>query len=161
VATTLGIADLLQDGPRSSDDLATVTSTHPRTLYRLLRELRGRPPHPRATVIDSWTLQSSPESGARAGFDGAKKRTGSKVHLAVDTLGHLLALTVTPAIEVRNMRASVPPCGAYEVSGMGNILGAPILFVLDNGGMRSRGGGGCLPRGRSRLEEEGVTYSGC
>ncbi len=68
-------------------------------LRMLLRELGGRTPHPRATVIDSRTLQSSPESGARAGFDGAKKRKGSKVHLAVDTLGHLLALTVTPANE--------------------------------------------------------------
>jgi transposase len=43
------------------------------------------------------TLQSTPESGARAGYDGAKRRKGSKVHIAVDTLGHLLALSVTPA----------------------------------------------------------------
>jgi len=35
----------------------------------------------------------------RAGFDGHKKRKGSKVHAAVDTLGHLLALKVTPANE--------------------------------------------------------------
>jgi hypothetical protein len=48
-------------------------------------------------VIDSRTLQSTPESGARAGYDGAKRRKGSKAHIAVDTLGHLLALTVTPA----------------------------------------------------------------
>jgi hypothetical protein len=48
-------------------------------------------------MIDSRTLQSTPESGARAGYDGAKRRKGSKVHIAVDTLGHLLALTVTPA----------------------------------------------------------------
>ncbi len=47
--------------------------------------------------LRSETLQSSPESGARAGYDGAKKRKGSKVHVAVDTLGHLLALHVTPA----------------------------------------------------------------
>ena len=47
--------------------------------------------------MDSRTLQSTPESGARAGFDGHKKRKGSKVHAAVDTLGHLLALRVTPA----------------------------------------------------------------
>src|SRR5688500_11859613 len=40
-----------------------------------------------------------PESGARAGYDGAKRRKGSKVHLAVDTLGHLLALCVTAADE--------------------------------------------------------------
>jgi hypothetical protein len=48
-------------------------------------------------VLDSRTLQSSPESGARAGYDGYKRRKGSKVHLAVATLGHLLALLVTPA----------------------------------------------------------------
>ena len=48
---------------------------------------------------DSRTLQSTPESGARAGYDGAKRRKGSKVHIAVDTLGHLLALQVTAADE--------------------------------------------------------------
>jgi len=78
---------------------AGVFETMVHDLRMLLRERGGRAPHPRATVIDSRTLQSSPESGARAGFDGAKKRKGSKVHLAVDTLGHLLALTVTPANE--------------------------------------------------------------
>src|SRR6202012_5367614 len=36
---------------------------------------------------------------ARAGYDGAKRRKGSKVHVAVDTLGHLLALHVTAANE--------------------------------------------------------------
>jgi transposase len=65
---------------------------------RLLpREWAGRKGQPTAVVIDSRTLQSTPESGARAGYDGAKRRKGSKVHLAVDTLGHLLALTVTAA----------------------------------------------------------------
>jgi transposase len=50
-----------------------------------------------AVVIDSRTLRSTPESGARAAYDGAKRKKGSKLHLAVDTLGHLLALHVTPA----------------------------------------------------------------
>jgi len=63
----------------------------------LLREFGGRKGQPRAVCIDSRTLQSTPESGARAGYDGAKRRKGSKVHIAVDTLGHLIALTVTPA----------------------------------------------------------------
>jgi transposase len=44
-------------------------------------------------------LQSTPESSACAGYDGAKRRKGSKVHLAVDTLGHPLALCVTAADE--------------------------------------------------------------
>ena len=54
---------------------------------------------PSAVILDSRTVQSTPESGARAGYDGHKKRKGSKVHIAVDTLGHLLALAVTPANE--------------------------------------------------------------
>ncbi len=68
-------------------------------LRRLLRELAERAPEPRAVILDGRTLQSSPESGARAGYDGYKRRKGSKVHLAVDTLGHLLAVVVTPANE--------------------------------------------------------------
>ena len=65
----------------------------------LLRECEGRQGQPSAMVLDSRTLQSTPESGTRAGYDGAKRRKGSKVHLAVDTLGQLLALHVTPANE--------------------------------------------------------------
>ena len=63
----------------------------------LLRQFGGRKRQPTAVCIDSRTLQSTPESGARANYDGAKRRKGSKVHIAVDTLGHLMALTVTPA----------------------------------------------------------------
>jgi transposase len=65
----------------------------------LLRTAQGRAEHPTAAIFDARTLQSTPESGARAGFDGHKKKKGSKVHIAVDTLGHLLALIVTPANE--------------------------------------------------------------
>jgi len=68
-------------------------------LREILRLAAGRNPAPSAVILDSRTLQSTPESGGRAGYDGAKKRKGSKVHLAVDTLGHLLALVVTPANE--------------------------------------------------------------
>ncbi len=68
-------------------------------LRLLLRLSAGRADAPSATILDSRTLQSTPESGARAGFDGHKKRKGSKVHAAVDTLGHLLALKVTAANE--------------------------------------------------------------
>ncbi len=63
----------------------------------LLREYTGRQGQPSAMILDSRTIQSTPESGVRAGYDGAKRRKGAKVHAAVDTLGHLLALHVTPA----------------------------------------------------------------
>jgi transposase len=68
-------------------------------LRELLRVAQGRAPEPSAAILDSRTMQSTPESGARAGYDGAKRRKGSKVHIAVDTLGHLLALKVTSADE--------------------------------------------------------------
>ena len=68
-------------------------------LRMLLREAADRLPQPRAAVLDSRTVQSTPESGARAGWDGHKRHKGSEVHAAVDTLGHLLALVVTPASE--------------------------------------------------------------
>jgi transposase len=66
-------------------------------LRAVLRVANGRREQPSAAIFDSRTLQSTPESGARAGYDGAKRRKGSKVHAAVDTLGQLLALHVTPA----------------------------------------------------------------
>lgn len=66
-------------------------------LRALLRIAAGRAEQPSAVILDSRTLQSSPESGGRAGYDGAKRKKGSKTHVAVDTLGHLLAVLVTPA----------------------------------------------------------------
>jgi transposase len=65
-------------------------------LRAVLRLAEGRQEEPSAAIFDSRTLQSTPESGAHAGYDGAKRRKGSNVHVAVDTLGQLL---VTPANE--------------------------------------------------------------
>ena len=81
-------------------------------LRAVLRLAQGRAPDPSAVVLDARTVQSTPESGGRAGYDGAKRRKGSKVHAAVDTLGHLLALHVTPAnaddrAEVGHLAAAV------------------------------------------------------
>lgn len=68
-------------------------------LRMILRVAAQREPNPSAAILDGRTLQSTPESGSRAGYDGYEKKDGSKVHIAVDTLGHLLALTVTAANE--------------------------------------------------------------
>ena len=65
-------------------------------LRAVLRLAAGRPAGPTAAIIDSRTLRSTPESGERADYDGGKRKKGSKIHMAVDMLGHLLALHVTP-----------------------------------------------------------------
>src|SRR5213082_3297817 len=46
----------------------------------LLRVAAGRPPQPTAVILDSRTLQSTPESGGHARYDGAKRRRGAKIH---------------------------------------------------------------------------------
>ena len=71
----------------------------------ILRLIADRPEQPAAAVWDARTVQGSVESGARSGYDGYKKRKGAKVHLAVDTPGHLLAAHVSAANE--NERAHV------------------------------------------------------
>ena len=66
-------------------------------LREVLRVAPGRNALPSAAIVESRTLPSTPASGTRAGYDGAKRRRGSQVHMAVDTLGHLLAWPVTTA----------------------------------------------------------------
>ena len=66
-------------------------------LRAVLRMAAERDPEPSAVVVDSRTLRSTPESGDRAGYDGAKRKRGSKLHLAVDTQGDPVAMHVTPA----------------------------------------------------------------
>ena len=86
-------------------------------LRELIRLGEGRAPQPSAIILDSRTLQSTPESGARAGWDGAKRRKGSKVHLAVDTLGHLLALHVTPANDQDRAQVAELAAAVQEATG--------------------------------------------
>lgn len=86
-------------------------------LRALLRLASGRTPDPSAAILDSRTLRSSPESGHRAGYDGAKRKKGSKVHAAVDTLGHLLALHVTPADEQDRAEVETLACAIQQASG--------------------------------------------
>ena len=78
-------------------------------LRMIIRLLHERAEQPTAAILDGRTLQSSPESGARAGYDGYKRKKGSKVHIAVDTLGHLLALVVTPANEQERAQVDALP----------------------------------------------------
>lgn len=104
--------------PASFPPWATVYKTFSRwaaqgvfeTLHDRLREqwrLRlGREAQPSAAVIDSQSTRGSPQGG-HLGFDAGKKVKGRKRHLLVDTLGLLLAVTVTAA-SVQDRDAAAP-----------------------------------------------------
>ena len=86
-------------------------------LRELLRVAANRGKQPTAVIYDAQTLQGTIESGNRAGYDGHKKKKGSKVHIAVDTLGHLLALVVTPANEQERDQVAELSRQVQEITG--------------------------------------------
>lgn len=86
-------------------------------LRAITRALAERQLDPSAVIFDARPLQSTPESGGRAGFDGHKKKNGSKVHAAVDTLGNLLALIVSPANDQERDHAGGLAEQVQEVTG--------------------------------------------
>lgn len=53
-------------------------------------------------------MQSTPESGNHAGYDGTKRCQGSKVYAAVDTLGNLLTLLLSPANKQDRAQVGAP-----------------------------------------------------
>jgi transposase len=89
----------------------------------LMREIEGRAPHPTAAILAGRPLQARPESGGQAGVDGDQRRRGSTVHLAVETLGHLLAWVVTPAHEPE--RAQVGELAEQRQAATGGRLRGP------------------------------------
>ena len=89
-------------------------------LRAVLRLADGRAAEPSAVVMDSRTLRSTPESGERAGYDGAKRKKGTKLHMAVDTLGHLLALHVTAA-DIDDRKAVAVLAGAVQAVTDGTV----------------------------------------
>lgn len=96
---------------------AEVFETMAHDLRELVRLTQEREKEPSAAVMDGRTVQSTPESGHRAGFDGHKRKKGSKVHAAVDTLGLLLALVVTPADEQERAQVEKLASQVQEVTG--------------------------------------------
>jgi transposase len=86
-------------------------------LRAMLRWSEGRADAPTAMILDARTVQSTPESGGRAGWDGHKRRKGSTTHAAVDTLGHPLALRVTPADAQEREQVGALAAAVQEATG--------------------------------------------
>jgi transposase len=86
-------------------------------LRAILRFAAGRELEPTAAIFDGRTIQSTRESGSRAGYDGSKRRRGSKGHAAVDPLGPLLAVHVPPAKEQERAQVGVLAKAVPEVTG--------------------------------------------
>lgn len=83
----------------------------------MLRQAQGRKARPRAVIFAGRTPPSRCGSGAGAGDEGYKRGKGGKVHMAVDTLGHLLAPRVTPANEQERVQVAEPARSVQQVTG--------------------------------------------
>lgn len=82
------------------------------------RERVGKAPEPTAAIIDAQSTRSTAQGG-NTGFDAGKKVKGRKRHLVVDTLGLLLALTVTAAsVQDRDAAAPVVAQACAKVPGL-------------------------------------------
>jgi len=67
-------------------------------LCEQVRVRQGRNSEPTASIIDSQSVRGADTVGrSTRGYDAGKKTNGRKRHIAVDTLGLLLVIMVTPA----------------------------------------------------------------
>jgi transposase len=92
------------------------------TMHDRLREQwrsrLGRNVAPSAAVLDAQSTRSSPQGGS-VGFDAGKKVKGRKRHVLVDTLGLMLALTITTAgVQDRDAAADVVALGHAKYPGL-------------------------------------------
>lgn len=82
------------------------------------RERVGKAPEPTAAIIDAQSTRSTAQGG-QTGFDAGKKVKGRKRHLVVDTLGLLLAVTITAAsVQDRDAAADVVAAACLKVPGL-------------------------------------------
>jgi hypothetical protein len=79
----------------------------------LLREFAGRKPQPTAMIVDSHTLQSTPESGARAGYDGVPQSYNCGIEGQADWY-EAWALIAGERIKLQLFEMGKPFVAAYE-----------------------------------------------
>lgn len=102
---------------RSWAQAGTFEAMHDR-LRQQWRDRVGRHPEPTAAIIDAQSTRSTAQGGD-TGFDAGKKVKGRKRHLVVDTLGLLLAVTVTAAsVQDRDGAADVVALACAKVPGL-------------------------------------------
>ena len=95
----------------------TFEAMHDR-LRQQWRDRMGRAPEPTAAIIDAQSTRSTAQGG-NSGFDAGKKVKGRKRHLVVDTLGLLLAVTVTAAsVQDRDAAPEVVAHACAKVPGL-------------------------------------------
>lgn len=95
----------------------TFETMHDR-LRQQWRQRIGKAPEPTAAIIDSQSSRSTAQGG-NTGFDAGKKVKGRKRNLVVDTLGLLLAVTVTAAsVQDRDTAAAVVAQACAKVPGL-------------------------------------------
>ena len=97
--------------------VGTFEAMHDR-LRQQWRQREGKTPDPTAIIIDSQSTRSTPQGG-NTGFDAGKKVKGRKRNLVVDTLGLVLAVTITAAsVQDRDTAAEVVAKAVAKAPGL-------------------------------------------
>lgn len=144
VAATLGIADCLKDGPRSSDQLAVAIHAHPRSLHRLLRALasvgvlsREGEDHFSLTPLGECLCTDAPEPvGPWAAFIGRPHHWHAWGHLGESVRTGECAARLAHGMSPWEYRAQHPEEGAIfdaAMSGATRRQSAAVLAALDVG----------------------------
>lgn len=100
------------------------------------RARQGKAPEPTAAIIDAQSTRSTAQGG-NTGFDAGKKVKGRKRHLVVDTLGLLLAVTVTAAsVQDRDAAPEVVAQACAKIPGLKKLYtdsayGGQCAFAIE------------------------------
>ncbi|HEY3863041.1 MAG TPA: IS5 family transposase [Verrucomicrobiae bacterium] len=102
------------------------------TLRNWLRYTEGRNVAPTAAIIDSQSVKT-PDQAEDRGYDAGKKIKGRKRHVAVDVLGLVLAIMITPAaVQDRDAAKPLKMFGRLQIIWAdGGYLGALVRWVKE------------------------------